>query len=184
MRAILMFHNCEEQSHKTVSTDHNFWRQRRAKVDSNRGPSAYQPNAVPLGQTGSQKHSIGYFIFIEQQRERGMESGWGGGVGGTDGGRAKERKSEERRQASEGRRHTPSIAFRHLPPILWQWLDCRKPVLGVWDGGGREGERDGGLGGWVEIERGRVQASINLGNSRLSASSQGQNEILTRRTKK
>ena len=23
MRAILMFHNCEEQSHKTVSTDHN-----------------------------------------------------------------------------------------------------------------------------------------------------------------
>ena len=24
MRAILMFHNCEEQSHKTVSTNHNF----------------------------------------------------------------------------------------------------------------------------------------------------------------
>ena len=24
MRAILMFHNCERQSHKTVSTDHNF----------------------------------------------------------------------------------------------------------------------------------------------------------------
>ena len=24
MRAISMFHNCEEQSHKTVSTDHNF----------------------------------------------------------------------------------------------------------------------------------------------------------------
>ena len=24
MRAVLMFHNCEEQSHKTVSTDHNF----------------------------------------------------------------------------------------------------------------------------------------------------------------
>ena len=23
MTAILMFHNCEEQSHKTVSTDHN-----------------------------------------------------------------------------------------------------------------------------------------------------------------
>ena len=23
MRAILMFHNCEGQSHKTVSTDHN-----------------------------------------------------------------------------------------------------------------------------------------------------------------
>ena len=26
MRAILMFHNCEGQSHKTVFTDHNFWR--------------------------------------------------------------------------------------------------------------------------------------------------------------
>ena len=24
MRAILMFHNCEGQSYKTVSTDHNF----------------------------------------------------------------------------------------------------------------------------------------------------------------
>ena len=53
MRAILMFHNCEGQSHKTVSTDHNFWRERRADADSNRGPSAYQPNALPLGQTGS-----------------------------------------------------------------------------------------------------------------------------------
>ena len=24
IRAILMFHNCDGQSHKTVSTDHNF----------------------------------------------------------------------------------------------------------------------------------------------------------------
>ena len=36
------------------STDHNFRRERRAEADSNRGPSAYQPNALPLGQTGSQ----------------------------------------------------------------------------------------------------------------------------------
>ena len=35
MRAILMFHNCEGQSHKTVSTDHNFGRERRAEADSN-----------------------------------------------------------------------------------------------------------------------------------------------------
>ena len=54
MRAILMFHDCEGQSHKTVSTDHNFWRERRAEADSTRGPSAYQPNALPLGQTCSQ----------------------------------------------------------------------------------------------------------------------------------
>ena len=53
MRAILMFQNCDGQSHKTVSTDHNFSRERRAEADSNRGPSAYQPNALLLGQTGS-----------------------------------------------------------------------------------------------------------------------------------
>ena len=53
MRAILMFHNCEVQSHKTVSTDHNFWSERRTEADSNRGPSAYQPTTLPLGQTGS-----------------------------------------------------------------------------------------------------------------------------------
>ena len=52
-RAILMFRNCEGQSHKTASTDHNFWSERRAEADSNRGPSAYQPNALLLGQTGS-----------------------------------------------------------------------------------------------------------------------------------
>ena len=28
-------------SHKTASTDHNFWRERKAEADSNRGPSAY-----------------------------------------------------------------------------------------------------------------------------------------------
>ena len=58
MRDILMFHNCEGQSHKTVSTDHNFRRKRRAEADSNRGPSAYQPNALPLGQTGSRKVGV------------------------------------------------------------------------------------------------------------------------------
>ena len=46
MRAILMFHNCEGQSHKTVSTHHNIWRERRAKAESNRGLSTYQPNAL------------------------------------------------------------------------------------------------------------------------------------------
>ena len=38
----------------TVPTDQNVWRERTAEADSNRGPSAYQPNALPLGQTGSQ----------------------------------------------------------------------------------------------------------------------------------
>ena len=31
-----------------------FWRERKAEADSNRGPSAYQPNVLPVGQTGSQ----------------------------------------------------------------------------------------------------------------------------------
>ena len=42
------------QSHKTsVHKLQPFWRERRAEAVSNRGPSAYQPNALPLGQTGS-----------------------------------------------------------------------------------------------------------------------------------
>ena len=45
--------------HKTVTTDHNlFLREGRAEAESSRGPSAYQPNALPLGQTGSQKFPI------------------------------------------------------------------------------------------------------------------------------
>ena len=38
-----------------MSTDHNLWRERRAEADSNRGPSAYQPNALPQCQTGSRE---------------------------------------------------------------------------------------------------------------------------------
>ena len=56
MRAILMFDWLWGTKHKTASTDHNFWRQKTAEADSNRGPSAYQPNALPLGQTGSLRH--------------------------------------------------------------------------------------------------------------------------------
>ena len=37
---------------KTVSIN-NFRRERRIEAVSNRGPPAYQPNALPLGQTGS-----------------------------------------------------------------------------------------------------------------------------------
>ena len=61
MTAILMFHNCEGQSHKTMSTHHNFWSERIAEADFNWGPSAYQPNALPLGQTGSLENIL--FVF-------------------------------------------------------------------------------------------------------------------------
>ena len=42
------------QSRRTVSTNHNLSEEKgEPKRVSNRGPSAYQPNALPLGQTGS-----------------------------------------------------------------------------------------------------------------------------------
>ena len=37
---------------RTLSADHNFGREGRAGVESNQSPSAYQPNALPLGQAG------------------------------------------------------------------------------------------------------------------------------------
>ena len=45
--------NCDGQSHKTVSTNTQPFR-REGRVESSRGPSAYQPNALPLGQTSPQ----------------------------------------------------------------------------------------------------------------------------------
>ena len=41
-----------EKVTETVAINHNFWRQRRAETARNQDPSAYQPNALPLGQTG------------------------------------------------------------------------------------------------------------------------------------
>ena len=79
MRAILMFHNCEGQRHKTVSTDHNFWRERRAEADLNQGPSAYHPNALPLGQIGSLSSLHTLSPLIAKCRA----GWWGGGVNGS-----------------------------------------------------------------------------------------------------
>ena len=47
--------NCERQSHKAVSTKHNLF-EVKGEPKRNRAEalnSAYQPNALPLGQTGS-----------------------------------------------------------------------------------------------------------------------------------
>ena len=41
----------------TLSTDHSFWRERRAEMELDWCPYAYQPNALLLGQTSSQ-HQI------------------------------------------------------------------------------------------------------------------------------
>ena len=59
MRAILLFHNyCEGQSRESVHRPQLLKRkenrrERRTEADSNRSRPAYQPNALPLGQTGS-----------------------------------------------------------------------------------------------------------------------------------
>ena len=42
------------QSHKTVSTNHNLFDEKGEPKRYGRGPSAYQPNVLPLGQTGSE----------------------------------------------------------------------------------------------------------------------------------
>ena len=55
------------QSHKpdSVHKPQPFWWERRAEAVSNRGPSAYQPNAaLPLGQTGSQEKENASSSFI------------------------------------------------------------------------------------------------------------------------
>ena len=39
----------------SVHKSQPFWRERTAEADSNRGPSTHQPNALPLGQTGSHR---------------------------------------------------------------------------------------------------------------------------------
>ena len=48
-----------------MSTNHNFWKERRAEAVSNRGPSAYQPTALPLGQTGSLTNVSALWAFCK-----------------------------------------------------------------------------------------------------------------------
>ena len=59
-----------------VSADHNFWRERRAETDSNWGPSAYQPNALPPGQTGSHWTLPDPTACIFHCKEWGGGGGW------------------------------------------------------------------------------------------------------------
>ena len=68
--------NNEGQSYKTMSTNHNFWRERRAEGVSNRGPSAYQPTALPLGQTGSRmEHWWLWFLRGGESSGPGLHDG-------------------------------------------------------------------------------------------------------------
>ena len=62
MRAILMFHNCEGQSQDSVHKPQHLKRKERRSGFEPRGPSAYQPNALPLGHTGPQKESKAWSV--------------------------------------------------------------------------------------------------------------------------
>ena len=62
-----------------MSTDPNFWREKKVEADSNQGPSAYQPNTLPLGQTGSHcnlRYNAGYHVFqlpVKMERENNLK---------------------------------------------------------------------------------------------------------------
>ena len=59
------------QSHKTVSANHNLFEEKgEPQAVSNRGPSAYQPNALPLGQTGSSLPPPRYFYLSAPVRHK------------------------------------------------------------------------------------------------------------------
>ena len=49
-----------------MSTNHNLLRERRAEAVSNLGPSAFQPTAIPLGQTGSHSYYTSLKTCIAQ----------------------------------------------------------------------------------------------------------------------
>ena len=118
MRAILMFHNCEGLCHKTVSTDHNLWRERRAEADSSRGPSVHQPNALPLGHTGS----------LESHQHWG-ETYWSFycSVGASTGGCGTYLITAARTQTKDGMRKLPSNDFGTLsPPCSLSWRQRRR----------------------------------------------------------
>ena len=48
---------------------------RRAEADSNRGPSAYQPNALPIGQTGSPASDLNAQAVVISYDPTGYVSG-------------------------------------------------------------------------------------------------------------
>jgi len=59
------------KSQDSVHKPQPFRRERRAEAVSNRGPSAYQPNALPLGQTGSSKNRLlGFIEHFAKNQER------------------------------------------------------------------------------------------------------------------
>ena len=55
----------EDKVTRNVHRPKHFWRERRAKVESSRGPSTYEPNALTLGQTSSQLAASFVFALLQ-----------------------------------------------------------------------------------------------------------------------
>ena len=57
----------------------SFGREKRAEADSNGGPSAYQPDALPLGQTGSRLTllAVSSMVLNVQRNWDGKKGVWG-----------------------------------------------------------------------------------------------------------
>ena len=51
-----------------MSTNHNLFEERRAEAESSRGPSAYQPNTLPLGQTGGDAVVVEVLLYVHRTR--------------------------------------------------------------------------------------------------------------------
>ena len=68
MRAIKLFHYCEGQSHKIV---HRPQLLKRKESRSGFEPDSYQPNALPLGQTGSHHNKSNEPIGMHRMRVSG-----------------------------------------------------------------------------------------------------------------
>ena len=108
------------QFHYTVSTDHNFWIERTAEADSNRGPSAYQPNALPL----KPAHSTS--VQIRGNKDPGSFQ-WSSEF------RSCESRGGRPGLPSCGRKATLSQPTVELRNQLWRSLEkwCRKARLGA-----------------------------------------------------
>ena len=69
-----------------MSTNHNLFEEKGepTEVESNRDSSAYQPDALPLGQTGSLVRGCSSSVLLYAHRDRTDYSGRGGDGDGDD----------------------------------------------------------------------------------------------------
>ena len=107
------------KSHKTVSIIPSFLKSKESRSGSNRGPSAYQPSALQLGQTGLRDRIRGWAVNSSLSGKKGEV-----GVGGCCGGKC--------RHLGEGAALGRGRCFRLWsgPPSRTQHDGCPRQVTG------------------------------------------------------